>query len=168
MTADANLRTPNRPPTRTVTRKRKRLYAVLGGMVMLGIAAALVLFALRDNLVFFYSPSDLASKELVANQRIRIGGLIAVGSVRKINDGHTIQFTVTDTKADVTVSYTGVLPDLFREGQGVVAEGRLQPDGVFQATEVLAKHDENYMPREVADALKKSGYWKHDEAQPAK
>jgi cytochrome c-type biogenesis protein CcmE len=168
MTVETNLHRPTRAPTRTVTRKRKRLYAVLGGLVMLGIAAALVLFALRDNLVFFYSPSDLATKALAPNQRIRIGGLIAVGSVKTMNEGHTTQFTVTDTKADLTVTYTGVLPDLFREGQGVVAEGRLQPDGVFQATEVLAKHDEKYMPREVADALKKSGYWKHAEEKPAK
>jgi len=168
MTAETTPHRPGRASGRAVTRKRKRLYAVLGGMVMLGVAAALVLFALRDNLVFFYSPSDLATKALAPNQRIRIGGLIAVGSVKKTNEGHTTQFTVTDTKADLTVTYTGVLPDLFREGQGVVAEGRLQSDGVFQATEVLAKHDENYMPREVADALKKSGYWKHDEAQQAK
>jgi len=155
-------------PSRPMTRKRKRLYAVLGGLAMLGVAAALVLTALRDNLVFFYSPSDLATKTLAANQRIRIGGLIEVGSVAKSADGHTTRFTVTDTKASVPVSYTGVLPDLFREGQGVVAEGRLQPDGVFQASEVLAKHDEKYMPREVADALKKSGYWKHADEPPAK
>jgi cytochrome c-type biogenesis protein CcmE len=155
-------------PTRAVTRKRKRLYAVLGGMVMLGVAAALVLFALRDNLVFFYSPTDLATKELAANQRIRIGGLVAKGSVTKADGGRITRFTVTDMKTDVTVSYTGVLPDLFREGQGVVAEGRLQPGGVFQATEVLAKHDEKYMPPEVANALKKSGYWKHAEDKPAK
>lgn len=164
MTAETNLHRPSR----AVTRKRKRLYAVLGGMAMLGVAAALVLFALRDNLVFFYSPTDLATKELAANQRIRIGGLVAKGSVTKADDGRTTRFTVTDMKSDVTVSYTGVLPDLFREGQGVVAEGRLQPDGVFQATEVLAKHDEKYMPPEVANALKKSGYWKHAEDKPAK
>ena len=151
-----------------MTRKRKRLYAVLGGLAMLGVAAALVLTALRDNLVFFYSPSDLATKELAANQRIRIGGLVAEGSIRKVDEGRTTRFIVTDMSATVPVSYTGVLPDLFREGQGVVAEGRLQADGVFQASEVLAKHDETYMPPEVADALKKSGYWKHADDKPAK
>lgn len=163
-----NAETPARPPTRAMTRKRKRLYTVLAGLAMLGVAAALVLTALRDNLVFFYSPSDLATKELAANQHIRIGGLVSEGSVVKSDDGHTTNFTVTDMKATVPVSYTGVLPDLFRAGQGVVAEGKLRPDGVFQASEVLAKHDENYMPPEVADALKKSGYWKHADEQPAK
>jgi cytochrome c-type biogenesis protein CcmE len=151
-----------------MTRKRKRLYAVVAGLGMLGVAVALVLAALRDNLVFFYSPSDLATKELTSNQRIRIGGLIVEGSVAKSDNGHTTRFAVTDMKATVQVSYTGVLPDLFREGQGVVAEGKLQSGGVFQATEVLAKHDENYMPPEVADALKKSGYWKHADEKPAK
>jgi cytochrome c-type biogenesis protein CcmE len=155
-------------PSRAATRKRRRLYAVLGGLVMLGVAAALVLFALRDNLVFFYSPTDLATKAVAANQRIRIGGLVAKGSVVKTDNGHTTRFTVTDMKENVTVRYTGVLPDLFREGQGVVAEGTLQADGAFKATEVLAKHDENYMPPEVAEALKKSGYWKHAEEAPAK
>jgi cytochrome c-type biogenesis protein CcmE len=152
---------------RPMTRKRRRLYAVLAGMVMLGVAAALVLTALRDNLVFFYSPSDLAEKELAANQRIRIGGLVEANSVVKTDDGHTTQFTVTDMKTTVPVRYTGVLPDLFREGQGVVAEGRLLPNGVFEASEVLAKHDENYMPPEVAESLKKSGYWKHADDKPA-
>lgn len=140
---------------RPMTRKRRRLYAVLAGMVMLGVAAALVLAALRDNLVFFYSPSDLAEKELAANQRIRIGGLVKTNSVVKTDGGRTTQFIVTDMRATVPIRYTGVLPDLFREGQGVVAEGRLLPNGVFEASEVLAKHDENYMPPEVADSLAK-------------
>lgn len=153
--------------SRPMTRKRRRLYAVLAGMVMLGVAVALVLTALRDNLVFFYSPSDLAEKNLAANQRIRIGGLVEVDSVVKTDGGRTTQFTVTDTKASVPIRYTGVLPDLFREGQGVVAEGRLLPNGVFEASEVLAKHDEKYMPPEVAEALKKSGYWKHADEKPA-
>jgi len=153
---------------RPMTRKRRRLYAVLGGLVMLGIAAALVLFALRDNLVYFYSPTDLAEQTLAADQRIRIGGLVEEGSVSKSNDGHTTQFTVTDMKSTVLVRYTGVLPDLFREGQGVVAEGKLLPDGKFEASEVLAKHDENYMPPEVAESLKRSGYWKHADETPAK
>jgi cytochrome c-type biogenesis protein CcmE len=164
MSADTNL---NRPPARPMTRKRKRLYAVLAGLVMLGVAAALVLTALRDNLVFFYSPSELATKELAPGQRIRIGGLVEKGSVAKSQNGHTTEFTVTDMKATVTVRYTGVLPDLFREEQGVVAEGHLTPGGAFEASEVLAKHDENYMPREVADSLKKSGYWKHADDKAA-
>jgi cytochrome c-type biogenesis protein CcmE len=154
------------PISRPMTRKRRRLYAVLAGLVMLGVAAALVLTALRDNLVFFYSPSDLAEKQVTETQRIRIGGLVAEKSVVKLDGGRTTQFTVTDMQATVPVRYTGVLPDLFREGQGVVAEGTLS-DGVFVASEVLAKHDENYMPPEVADALKKSGYWKHADDKPA-
>ena len=152
--------------SRPMTRKRRRLYAVLAGLVMLGVAAALVLTALRDNLVFFYSPSDLAEKQVTENQRIRIGGLVAENSIQKMEGGRTTQFTVTDMQATVPVRYTGVLPDLFREGQGVVAEGTLS-DGIFVASEVLAKHDENYMPPEVADALKESGYWKHAGEKPA-
>ncbi|MGH6620312.1 MAG: cytochrome c maturation protein CcmE [Alphaproteobacteria bacterium] len=151
-----------------MTRKRRRLYAVLAGLMMLGIAAALVLTALRDSVVFFYSPSDLAGKQLAAGQRIRIGGLVAAGSVAKSPDGVATRFTVTDMKAEIPVSYSGILPDLFREGQGVVVEGRLEPGGAFQASEVLAKHDENYMPPEVADALKRAGRWKHADEQPAK
>ncbi len=162
MTADV----PSRG--RPATRKRRRLYAVLAGMTMLGIAVALVLFALRDSVVFFYSPSDLAHKAVAVNQRIRIGGLVATGSVQKSDGGKTTRFTVTDMKSDVPVSYTGVLPDLFREGQGVVVEGRLQPGGSLLASEVLAKHDEKYMPPEVADALKRAGLWKHADQTPAK
>ena len=150
-------------PSRPATRKRRRLYAVLAGLVMLGVAAALVLTALSDNIVFFYSPSDLAEKEVAENQRIRIGGLVAEGSVTKHDNGQTTRFTVTDLQATLPVRYTGVLPDLFREGQGVVAEGVIGPDGEFRASEVLAKHDENYMPPEVADALKRAGKWKHAE-----
>lgn len=153
---------------RPATRKRRRLYAVLAGVTMLGIAVALVLTALRDSVVFFYSPSDLAEKKLAADQRIRIGGLVAEGSVAKSADGLTTRFTVTDMKAEVAVSYKGVLPDLFREGQGVVVEGKLQPGGAMLASEVLAKHDEKYMPPEVADALKRAGQWKHADQPPAK
>jgi cytochrome c-type biogenesis protein CcmE len=151
-----------------VTRKRRRLYAVIGGLAMLGVAVALVLTALRDSVVFFYSPSDLGEKPLAPGQRIRIGGLVAAGSVAKSADGITTQFTVTDMKAEIPVRYSGILPDLFREGQGVVVEGKLEPGGAFQASEVLAKHDENYMPPEVADALKRAGRWKHAEEEPAK
>ena len=151
-----------------MTRKRRRLYAVIGGLAMLGVAVALVLTALRDSVVFFYSPSDLGEKPLAPGQRIRIGGLVAAGSVAKSADGITTQFTVTDMKAEIPVRYSGILPDLFREGQGVVVEGKLEPGGAFQASEVLAKHDENYMPPEVADALKRAGRWKHAEEEPAK
>lgn len=153
--------------SRAATRKRRRLYAVLAGLGMLAVAAVLVLTALRDNIVFFYSPSDLKSKPLVEGQRIRLGGLVAKDSIKKNTDGATTEFVVTDLQSSVPVQYTGILPDLFREEQGVVAEGVLQSDGVFKASEVLAKHDENYMPPEVAEALKKSGYWKHgDDAKP--
>jgi cytochrome c-type biogenesis protein CcmE len=150
-----------RPPR---ARKRRRLYAVLAGVTMLGVAAALVLFALEDSLVFFYSPSDLQTKQVEAGQRIRVGGLVAEGSVKTLPDGVTTSFVVTDMQQSVTIRFRGVLPDLFREGQGVVAEGRLDAEGKFDATEVLAKHDEQYMPPEVADALKRSGQWK----EPAK
>lgn len=141
-------------------RKRRRLYAVIAGLLMLGVAAALVLTALEDSLVFFYSPSDLQTKQVAAGQRIRLGGLVAEGSVEKLPDGLTTDFVITDLERTVKVRYRGVLPDLFREGQGVVAEGRLDTAGKFVADEVLAKHDENYMPPEVADALKRSGRWK--------
>jgi len=153
--------------SRAATRKRRRLYAVLAGVAMLGVAAALVLTALRDNIVFFYSPSDLKTKPVAEGQRIRLGGLVAKDSVKKNADGVTTEFVVTDMSESVPVRYTGILPDLFREGQGVVTEGVLRSDGVFTASEVLAKHDEQYMPPEVAEALKKSGYWKHaDDAKP--
>lgn len=141
-----------------MTRKRRRLYVVVLCMTALFSAAALVLTAFEDNLVFFYSPSDLATKGLAGERRIRIGGLVEEGSVQR--DGSTtIRFRVTDLQTALPVVFTGILPDLFREGQGVVAEGRMGPNGVFTATEVLAKHDENYMPPEVAEALKKSGHW---------
>jgi cytochrome c-type biogenesis protein CcmE len=149
-----------------MTRKRRRLYLVTGGMAMLGLAAALVLTAFNDNLVFFYSPSDLKTKT-VGERRVRIGGLVEEGSVARQGDGKTIVFKVTDGAATVPVTYSGTLPDLFREGQGVVAEGKLARDGVFQAATILAKHDEKYMPPEVAEALKKSGHWQPPGAQAA-
>jgi cytochrome c-type biogenesis protein CcmE len=145
-----------------MTRKRKRLLLLLGGMASLGIATALVLVAFQDNLVFFYSPSDLAAKPPAASRALRIGGLVEEHSVSKAEGGLRVSFKVTDGKRDVPVVYTGELPSLFREGQGVVAEGHLGPDGVFQATSVLAKHDERYMPKEVVDALKASGEWRGD------
>ena len=140
-----------------MTRKRRRLYLVLAGMLALGGAVALVLTAFQDNLVFFYSPSDVVQREIPPDRRFRIGGLVQPGSVQK--DGMTTQFEVTDTAHAVKVTFTGMVPDLFREGQGVVAQGRLRADGVFVATEVLAKHDETYMPPEVVDALKRTGNW---------
>jgi cytochrome c-type biogenesis protein CcmE len=146
-----------------MTRKKRRLYFVLLGLLGLGAGAALVLTAFQDNIVFFFSPTDVAAKP-VCEQRCRIGGLVAAGSV--VKDGEQISFAVTDTVETVNVKYVGILPDLFREGQGVVAEGRMTK-GVFMASNVLAKHDENYMPPEVADALKKSGRWKEGEPLPA-
>lgn len=144
--------------------KRKRLYIVGLALLFLGAAAALVLTAFEDNIVFFYSPTDLAEKGVGPGRTVRIGGLVADGSV--VKSDATVTFTVTDLNKSVEVAYTGILPDLFREGQGVVAEGRIGTDGRFTATEVLAKHDENYMPKEVADALKASGQWKHAEEAP--
>src|SRR3546814_9730984 len=144
---------------RPATRKRRRLYAVLAGMAMLGLAVALVLTAFQDSIVFFYSPSDLAEKDVSPGQRFRLGGLVAEGSVARGSEGITIRFRVTDGTKEVPVVYRGVLPDLFREGQGVVTEGTMAADGVFAASEVLAKHDENYMPPELADALKRAGRW---------
>lgn len=152
-----------RKVSRAATRKRKRLYIVLAGLTMLGIAAALVLTAFNDSLVFFYTPSDLAEKHVAPGQRVRLGGLVEEGSVAKAADGLTTKFVITDLSSAVDVSYTGILPDLFREGQGVVAEGTLEPDGTMVATEVLAKHDENYMPAEVEEALRESGHWQYDE-----
>jgi cytochrome c-type biogenesis protein CcmE len=145
-----------------MTPKRKRLWLLVASLATLGVAAALVLSALNDNIVFFYSPSQLAEKKPAPNsslegRRLRIGGLVEQGSVRK--DGQEVRFKVTDLKQSVDVVYRGLLPDLFREGQGVIAEGSLGADGVFTAREVLAKHDENYMPPEVAKALKESGRW---------
>lgn len=142
-----------------MTRRRRRLYFILSGMAMLGIATALMLNAFRDNLVFFHSPSEVAEKGISAERRFRLGGLVEENSVVKGNDGVTILFRITDTAASVPVRFRGLLPDLFREGQGVVADGSLDGDGTFVATEILAKHDETYMPPEVAEALKKAGQW---------
>ncbi len=145
-----------------MTRKRRRLTIVLTGMVLLSGAVALVLVALDENLSYFYSPSDIA--EAPQGRPIRLGGLVEADSVARQADGVTVTFRVTDLAASVPVTYSGLLPDLFREGQGVITEGTLGTDGVFVAREILAKHDETYMPREVADALKKSGQWKGGEA----
>lgn len=143
-----------------LTPKRRRLWLVLGSVAVLGCAATLVLTALSDNIVFFYSPTQMAEKQIPPERRFRMGGLVEAGSVTKSPDGQVTRFRVTDTNKTVDVVYRGLLPDLFREGQGVVAEGSLGSDGVFAAREILAKHDENYMPPEVAKALKDSGQWK--------
>jgi len=144
-----------------MTRRRRRLWLLLACGLGLGSATALALSAFRDNLVFFLAPSDVASKGPLLGRSFRLGGLVAQGSVHQSADeGHpTASFRVTDGKASVEVSYDGILPDLFREGQGIVALGQMQPDGTFRASEVLAKHDETYMPKEVVEALKKSGHW---------
>lgn len=141
-------------------RKHKRLTFIVLGMGLLATAAALMLSAFEDNIVFFYSPTEVLDKKLGAERRVRIGGLVEDGSVKKA--GIEVTFRVTDLANVIPVTYTGILPDLFREGQGVIAEGRFV-NGVFRADEVLAKHDETYMPPEVAEALKKSGRWQETE-----
>ena len=141
-----------------MTPKRKqRLIFVMVLLVGFGAATGLALFAFQNNLLYFYSPSQIASGEVETGQMFRLGGLVVEGSVERESDGITTQFELTDTAGSITVSYTGLLPDLFREGQGIVAQGKINPQGVFVAQEVLAKHDENYMPPEVADALKEAG-----------
>ncbi len=143
-----------------MTRKQQRTALILGALAFLGVAAGLILYALRDTIVFFYTPAEVAEKHVQPGTRLRLGGLVEKGSIVK-GEGGVIHFAITDTDKVMKVVYRGVLPDLFKEGQGVVAEGVLQPDGTFRADTVLAKHDENYMPREVADSLKKKGYWQH-------
>ena len=149
-----------------MTRKQRRLALIGGGLAVLAIAVALMLNAFRDSIVFFNSPSDVVEKHIRAGTRIRLGGLVKDGTVVR-GKNLNVRFEVTDGQTGVPVTYQGVLPDLFREGQGVVAEGVLDGAGVFNADTILAKHDETYMPKEVADALKKSGHWKDDYAQRA-
>ncbi|MGI6245264.1 MAG: cytochrome c maturation protein CcmE [Pseudochelatococcus sp.] len=149
-----------------MTRKQRRLTLIAGGLAVLGTALGLVLFAMRDTIVFFRSPADIAAMNIPPGTRLRLGGLVKEGSVARPG-GQTVHFVVTDGAGDIAVRYTGLLPDLFREGQGVVTEGVLAPDGSFAADSVLAKHDENYMPREVADALKEKGLWQHAEGADA-
>ena len=154
------------PARRGMTRRQRRLTLIgLAGLV-LAIAAGLVLYAMTDRIVFFNSPSDLVEKPVAPGTRLRLGGLVAEGSVVK-SDGGRVSFAVTDGAATVPVAYIGLLPDLFREGQGVVADGLVGADGVFSADSVLAKHDENYMPREVVEALKAQGVWEGDASAPA-
>jgi len=145
-----------------VKRKQRRLIFVGLGMAALGLAAALILLAFDENLVFFFSPTEVQEKNFAPDQRLRVGGLVEEGSV--VRDGLNIRFNITDLSNNIAVTFNGVLPDLFEEGQGVVAEGHMR-GGTFEAVEILAKHDENYMPREVADALKESGQWQGDEGQ---
>lgn len=146
------------------TRKQKRLALIAGLGVVLALATGLVLIALRDQIVFFYSPSDVVSRDVAPGQAIRLGGLVKDGSW--VRDGQSNDFIVTDGATDIAATYVGLLPDLFREGQGVVAEGSLGPDGRFVASNVLAKHDEKYIPKEVVDALKASGEWRPEMATP--
>lgn len=139
-----------------MTGRQRRLGLLLAALLCVGTAAALVLSAFRANLVFFFSPSQVSAKEAPVARAFRLGGLVVPGSVRREGDGMTIRFIVTDTAREVPVRYRGLLPDLFREGKGVVARGRLGDDGVFVASEVLARHDENYMPPEAADAVRRA------------
>ncbi len=145
-----------------MTRKKRRLYMVLGGMSTLGVAAALILTAFQDNIVLFCSPTDIQNKATCAKSDIRLGGLVEEESVVRGDDGISVSFRVTDLSNSIPVTYKGILPDLFREGQGVVTEGTINAQGIFVAREVLAKHDETYMPKEVADALKQSGQWRDE------
>lgn len=144
-----------------MTRKQRRGVLIGTCVAVLAVAVGLVLFAMRDSIVFFYSPSDIAEMQVKPGQRIRLGGLVETGSVVRA-EGTTVSFVITDGGKTLPVTFTGVLPDLFREGQGVIAEGTLQTDGVFHADNVLAKHDENYMPPEVAAKLKTKGMWRGD------
>jgi cytochrome c-type biogenesis protein CcmE len=146
------------PAKRRFTRKQRRLTLIASAGAVLCLAAGLVLFAMRDTIVFFYGPTEIAEKGVQPGTRMRLGGLVEAGSVQR-NGGQRVTFGVTDGKTAIKVGYDGLLPDLFREGQGVVTEGVFEGGGRFKADSVLAKHDETYMPREVADALKKQGHW---------
>jgi len=146
-----------------MTRRQRRLVLIGSAMAVLAAAIGLVLNAMRDSIVFFSTPSEIAEKHIAPGKRFRLGGMVSPGSVVRGND-LKVTFEVTDGNTTVPVSYGGALPDLFREGQGVVTEGKLDSTGTFVADTVLAKHDENYMPKDVADALKKQGHWKDDYA----
>jgi cytochrome c-type biogenesis protein CcmE len=148
-----------------LTRKQRRLTLIGASLGVLAVALALVLSAMRSSIVFFQSPTDVVEHRLAPGTRIRIGGLVKAGSVKR-GDNLRVRFQVTDGKHDISVQYQGIVPDLFREGQGVVAEGKLEPGGALDADTVLAKHDERYMPKEVVDALKKSGRWQEEAGAP--
>ena len=141
-------------------RRHKRVAFIVAGLAGLAIAAYLVASAFRNNLVFFFSPTQVAAKEAPVNRTFRIGGLVQEGTLQRDNDGLTVRFTVTDTAANIPVVYKGILPDLFKEGRGCVAQGKLSSDGVFHADQVLAKHDENYMPPQAGDAIDKAKHAK--------
>ena len=141
-----------------MTRKQRRLTMIGGSLAMLAVAAALVLNAMRDSIVFFSTPSMAAEKQIPPGKRFRLGGLVQAGSLVR-GENLAVTFAVADGSKTLNVAYKGILPDLFREGQGVIAEGAIDANGVFKADTVLAKHDETYMPKEVADALKKTGHW---------
>jgi cytochrome c-type biogenesis protein CcmE len=149
-----------------MTRKQKRLAVVLGGVSFITVAVLLVMFAFSQSVAYFFMPADLAKTDVQPGTRIRLGGLVAEGSVKR-GQGSTVSFTVTDGTGNVPVTYTGILPDLFREGQGVVTEGAFDGSHAFVADSVLAKHDETYMPKEVADRLKKDGVWVDGKAKGA-
>jgi cytochrome c-type biogenesis protein CcmE len=144
-----------------VTRRQRRLSVIAGLGVVLALALGLILFALRDQIVFFYSPTEIHAKQVAAGTPVRLGGLVKAGTWKKTGDQN--EFVVTDGTTDMVARYTGILPDLFREGQGVVIEGAVATDGSFAATNVLAKHDEKYMPKALVDELKAKGEWRPDE-----
>ena len=144
-----------------MTRRQRRLVLIGSGLGVLALAAVLVLSALRESIVFFNSPTDVVEKRVAPGTRIRLGGLVKPGTLQR-GDNLAVRFEVTDGNRAIAVAYQGILPDLFREGQGVITEGALDLAGLFKADSVLAKHDESYMPKEVADALKKQGHWKDD------
>lgn len=148
-------------------RQKQRLALVALAILLVGGATGLVLAALQDKVAFFVTPTQVAERSLEPGRRFRLGGLVVDGSIRRETDG-SVSFAITDTAQQVQVTYHGLLPDLFRDGQGVVTDGVLRADGVFEASEVLAKHDENYMPKEVADALKQSGHWNPEGLPEAK
>src|SRR5436190_19305017 len=144
-----------------MTRKQRRLVLIGSSLGVLALAAVLVLSALKASIVFFNSPTDVVDKGVAPGSRIRLGGMVKSGTLQR-GDNLAVRFEVTDGNRAIAVNYQGILPDLFREGQSVIAEGTLEPGGALKADAVLAKHDENYMPKEVADALKKQGHWKED------
>ena len=144
-----------------MTRRQRRLSVIAGLGVVLALALGLILFALRDQIVFFYSPTEIHAKQVAAGTPVRLGGLVKAGTWKKTGDQN--EFVVTDGTTDMVARYTGILPDLFREGQGVVIEGAVATDGSFAATNVLAKHDEKYMPKALVDELKAKGEWRPDE-----
>lgn len=150
-----------------MTRKSRRMMTIAGLGSILAVAVGLVLYALNDSIVFFYGPTEVIEKKINVGARLRVGGLVKVGSVVRPSD-RMVEFVIGDGNNEITIHYNGLLPDLFREGQGIVAEGRLEAGQRFAADTVLAKHDENYMPREVADSLKKQGHWQGEGKPDAK